>query len=117
MSAAEKLDETFLALSDPTRRGVVDLLKHQPRRAGDLATALSTSAPALSRHLRVLRNTGLVVEESDPDDARVRIYRLRRERFTELREWLDEVEAFWSEQLASFKAHAERLHKGRNKRP
>ena len=41
-------------------------------------------------------------------DARVRVYRLRRERFTELRGWLDEVEAFWGDQLAAFKAHAEK---------
>jgi hypothetical protein len=49
-----------------------------------------------------------VEEEGLEEDARVRVYRLRRERFAELRGWLDEVEAFWGDQLAAFKAHAEK---------
>jgi DNA-binding transcriptional ArsR family regulator len=102
------LDETFAALADPTRRGVVELLRKKPRRAGELAESLAMSAPAMSRHLRVLRKSGLVVEEGLEEDARVRVYRLRRERFTELRGWLVEVEAFWGDQLDAFRAHAER---------
>jgi DNA-binding transcriptional ArsR family regulator len=62
----------------------------------------------MSRHLRVLRKTGLVEESELDHDARVRVYRLRRERFTELRDWIARVEEFWSDQLESFKAHAER---------
>ena len=108
MSAAEKLDETFLALADPARRKVIELLRKKPRRAGDLAAALDMVPPAMSRHLRILRASGLVEEEALPDDARVRVYRLRAEPFSELRLWLDEVEAFWSDQLQAFKAHAER---------
>jgi DNA-binding transcriptional ArsR family regulator len=103
-----RLDETFSALADPTRRAVVDLLRKKPRRAGELSTALSMSPPAMSRHLRVLRQTGLVEEEVVEDDARVRMYSLRRDRFAEMRSWLDEVEAFWGDQLSAFKAHAER---------
>jgi DNA-binding transcriptional ArsR family regulator len=102
------VDRTFAALADPTRRGVVDLLRKQPRRAGDLAAALDTSAPAMSRHLRVLRKTGLIEEDKVEEDARVRVYRLRHEPFSALRRWLDEVEHFWSDELASFKEHAER---------
>jgi DNA-binding transcriptional ArsR family regulator len=102
------VDVTLAALADPTRRGVVDLLRRKPRRAGELAAALSMSAPAMSRHLRVLRKTGLVEERELDDDARVRMYRLRPEPFTALRSWLDEVESFWADQLDSFKAHAER---------
>lgn len=101
------IDDTLSALADPTRRSVVDLLRTEPRRAGDLADALSTSAPAMSRHLRVLRRAGLVSVEALPDDARVRVYRLRPEPFDELRQWVEEVEAFWGGQLAAFKAHAE----------
>ena len=102
------LDATLAALADPTRRAVVDLLRRAPRRAGELSDALATSPPAMSRHLRVLRECGLVEEERRGDDARVRVLRLRPEPFGELRRWVDEVEHFWAGQLAAFKAHAER---------
>ncbi len=104
------LDATFAALADPTRRGVVELLKRAPRRAGDLADALHASKPAMSRHLRVLRASGLVEAESE-DDGRERIYRLRADPFAQLRRWLEEVEQFWTLQLASFKDHVERTRK------
>jgi DNA-binding transcriptional ArsR family regulator len=105
------IDRTFTALADPTRRAVVDLLRQRPRRAGELAEAFAMSAPAMSRHLRVLRKTGLVVEDALDDDARVRLYRLRAEPFTELRHWLDEVESFWSDQLSAFAEHAARTRR------
>jgi len=105
------LDGTFTALADPTRRGVIDLLRKEPRRAGDLADELGMSRPAMSRHLKVLRQTGLIEPASDEADMRARIYRLKPEPFSLLRTWLDEVELFWSGQLASFKAHAERTRK------
>jgi DNA-binding transcriptional ArsR family regulator len=110
------LDVTLAALSDPTRRAVVDLLRRAPRRAGELAAALDMSSPAMSRHLRVLRESGLVEEEVGADDARVRVLRLRAEPWSELREWIDEVERFWGDQLASFAAHAER-RRGARRRP
>lgn len=102
------LDATFAALSDPTRRAVVDLLRREPRRAGELAEALAMSPPAMSRHLRVLRECGLVAEERPDEDARVRLLHLRPEPFDALRDWLDEVERFWAGQLDAFRAHAER---------
>jgi DNA-binding transcriptional ArsR family regulator len=105
------LDRTLAALADPTRRGVIDLLRKKPRRAGELAEALEMSPPAMSRHLRVLRNTGLVEEELDGEDARVRVYALRKEPFRMLRRWLEDVEAFWTLELASFKKYAERTRK------
>jgi len=71
----------------------------------------------MSRHLRVLRECGLVVEERPDEDARVRLIHLRPEPFDELRRWVDEVEQFWSGQLAAFKAHAERARaRGRKRR-
>jgi DNA-binding transcriptional ArsR family regulator len=103
-----QLDDTLAALADPSRRGVVDLLRRKPQRAGDLARALELSAPAMSRHLRVLRKAGLVEEQGLDDDARVRVYRLKPERFRALRSWAAEVEGFWAAELAAFKAHAER---------
>jgi len=101
------LDETLLALADPTRRRVVDLLRKTPQRAGDLAEALSISPPRLSRHLRVLRKCGLIEDSGLEEDARVSLYHLRPERFASLRTWLDEVEQFWTTQLAAFRTHVE----------
>ncbi len=102
------LDRTFAALADPTRRAAVELLRGGPRRAGELAEELGSTPAGLSRHLRVLRESGLVVEEVLEEDARVRVYRLERERFDALRTWVEDVETFWTGQLASFKAYAER---------
>jgi DNA-binding transcriptional ArsR family regulator len=102
------LDKTLTALADPSRRRVIDLLRKKPRRAGEISEALSMSAPAMSRHLRVLRKSGLVLEEIAEGDARIRVYRLRREPFTRLRDWLNEVDGFWGDQLASLKAHLDR---------
>ena len=103
----DALDRTLAALADPDRRRAIELLREGPRRAGDLAQAIGLPAPAMSRHLRVLRHSGLV-EESHPEfDARVRIYSLRLGPMAELRDWLDETEALWAEQLSSFKKHVE----------
>jgi DNA-binding transcriptional ArsR family regulator len=105
------LDKTLGALADPTRRGAVDLLRSRPRRAGELAAALSMTPAAMSRHLRVLRKTGLVTENELEEDARVRMYRLRPEPFTSLRHWLDQVASSWAIELDAFKAHAERTRR------
>lgn len=103
-----ELDDTLAALADPTRRAVVDLLCEGPRRAGALAEALSLSPPAMSRHLKVLRKARVVEEDRGlEDDARVRVYRLRPEPLEALRSWVDEVSAFWEDQLAAFKQHVE----------
>ena len=115
MSAAPKLDDTLQALADPTRRRVVELLRGGPRRAGELADAARMSAPAMSRHLRVLRTRGLVDEARDEDDARARVYQLRPGPFRDLQDWLSEVESFWTDQLGAFKAHAERRSRGRRR--
>ena len=103
----DALDRTLAALADPDRRRAIDLLREGPRRAGDLAQAIGLPASAMSRHLRVLRQSGLVEERHPEFDARVRIYSLRTGPMAELREWLDETEALWAEQLSSFKQHVE----------
>ena len=109
----DTLDQTLLALADPTRRRVIELLRARPQRAGELASALSMSAPRLSRHLRVLRRGGLIEDSGVDDDARVSLYRLKPEKFGALRDWLAEVESFWTEELSAFKAHAERTRRKR----
>ena len=106
MSAAA-LDRTFAALADPHRRRVVELLRERPRRAGELAAEAGLQPPAMSRHLRVLRQSALVEEDRSEPDARVRVYRLRAEGMDELKRWLAETERLWSEQLLAFKRHVE----------
>lgn len=102
------IDQTLAALAEPTRRRVIELLRERPRRAGELADAMEVSAPLMSRHLRTLRLNGLVAEQhSDLHDSRIRLYSLRREPFDELRAWLDQVEAFWTDQLGAFRKHVE----------
>jgi DNA-binding transcriptional ArsR family regulator len=93
------------------RRGAIELLRRKPRRAGELAVALSVSAARMSQHLRVLRESGLIEGVDSPRDARARVYRLRAEPLTELSGWLAETEAFWGAELAAFKAHAERTRR------
>jgi DNA-binding transcriptional ArsR family regulator len=101
------IDATLAALADPHRRRVVDLLSERPRPAGELAREVGVAAPAMSRALRALREAGLVTETHPPHDARVRIYELRSAPMRELRAWLEETEALWSDRLAAFKAHLE----------
>ncbi len=103
--AAARLDQTLAALADPHRRRVVDLLRQRPHRAGELADHLGLSPPAMSRHLKTLRLSGLVEEWRDGFDARVRVYRLRPEPMADLATWLKETEALWAAQLTGFREH------------
>ena len=100
-------NDLYSALADPTRRRVLELLSERPRRAGELAAAAKTSAPVMSRHLRILLESGFVADERMPDDARARVFRLRREPIGDLQAWLDQLEAHWNEQLGAFKRHVE----------
>jgi len=101
------IDRTLAALAAPQRRRAVDLLRERPHSAGELAQALHLSPPVMSRHLRVLRQNGLVDETHPAFDARVRVYALRPEPMQDLKAWLEETERLWTEQLAGFKAHVE----------
>lgn len=105
MSAA--VDRIFAALADPARRRAVELLGQRPHSAGELAGALGLAAPAMSRHLRALKESGLIEDEHPSFDARVRIYSLKHGATAELKRWLAETEALWAHQLAGFKAHVE----------
>jgi DNA-binding transcriptional ArsR family regulator len=97
----------FSALADPARRQVVQLLGESPRRAGDLASAVGMSAPAMSRHLKVLLEAGIIADERTAHDARLRYFRLRPQSLAALQAWLDQIQAHWDEQLASFRRHVE----------
>jgi DNA-binding transcriptional ArsR family regulator len=103
----EDVAQLFGALSDATRRQVVQLLGAGPQRAGELAAAAGTSAPAMSRHLRVLLQAGIVADERTALDARARVFRLRPQSMVALQAWLDQLQAHWDAQLQSFKRHVE----------
>jgi DNA-binding transcriptional ArsR family regulator len=107
-AAAAPLDATLTALADPVRRRAVELLAERPWRAGELAGALGATPSAMSKHLRVLRQSGLVDETHPEFDARVRIYALCSAPMVELRAWLDSAERAWSEQLTAFAEHIRR---------
>jgi DNA-binding transcriptional ArsR family regulator len=94
---------TLTVLADPTRRTVFERLREGPRPVNALAAGLPVSRPAVSQHLKVLREAGLVEERSE---GVRRIYSLRREGLMELRDWLD---SFWDDALEAFKAEAEKL--------
>jgi DNA-binding transcriptional ArsR family regulator len=81
------------ALADPTRRQIVELLGSAERSAGELASHFPVSRPAVSRHLRVLRESGLVEARGD---AQRQIYSLRRDGVDALGDWVDGLRAFWS---------------------
>ncbi|MDQ6777437.1 MAG: metalloregulator ArsR/SmtB family transcription factor [Actinomycetota bacterium] len=96
------------ALANPDRLRVVELLSQAPRRAGELTDVLGLPPPTMSKHLRALLEAGIVADERRPEDARVRVFRLRRESVFAVQAWLDQIQAHWDEQLGSFKAHVER---------
>ena len=90
------------ALGDPTRREIMERLREGPRSVGEIAAGLPVSRPAVSQHLRVLREAGLVSERRE---GTRRIYSLDPKGLDELRAYLDQ---FWTDALAAFKAAAER---------
>jgi DNA-binding transcriptional ArsR family regulator len=92
----------FVALADPTRRRVVELLAERERTAGELASAFTVSRPAVSRHLRVLRAAGVVRSRGD---AQRRIYALEPEALDELDRWVESVRRFWPERLDELERH------------
>ena len=79
------------ALSDPTRRRIVTLLSGGPKRAGELAAEVGMSAPAISRHLRVLLSALVIADERLEEDARARVFRLRPESIKSVQAWLDQL--------------------------
>src|SRR6266705_6760792 len=109
-AAPSDLAVLLQALGDPARLRAVEVLSRSPRRAGDLAEAVGVPAPTMSKHLRVLLAAGIVTDERGTRDARVRVFRLRRESVVAVRAWLDQVQAHWDEQLKAFSAYVERAH-------
>jgi DNA-binding transcriptional ArsR family regulator len=112
MYRSETVGGALVALADPTRRGMVELLAERPRRAGELVAAFPVSQPAISRHLRILRHHGLIDEQRADGDRRGRVYRLRAESLDPLASWLDEVRRFWAGHLEDFRSFVEQERGG-----
>ena len=91
----------FAALADPTRRRIFERLAQRPMAVGKLAAGLTVTRPAVSQHLRVLKDAGLV---SDEQDGTRRVYRVDPRGVEAMRSYLDR---FWDRALAAFKAAAE----------
>jgi DNA-binding transcriptional ArsR family regulator len=100
-------DRTFFAIADPTRRGILDLLRAGERSAGELAGAFTVSRPAVSRHIRVLKMGGLIRERRS---AQHRYYSLEPTPLAGIDQWLDAYRVFWGARLHGLKRHVEARH-------
>ncbi len=93
---------TFELLAEPTRRRILDLLRDRERPVGELVERLSMSQPAVSKHLRVLRDSGLVDVRVD---AQRRVYRLRPEGLREIDAWIEPYRRLWEGRLDRLERH------------
>jgi DNA-binding transcriptional ArsR family regulator len=104
------MDAVLHALSDESRRTVLGILRDHPATAGELAEALPIARPGVSRHLRVLREAGLVDVRQD---AQRRIYTLRPEALIEVDDWLGEYRRLWEHRLDALHTEIARGKKAR----
>ena len=95
----------FGVLAEPNRRRILDLLRETERPVGDLVTSLAISQPAVSKHLRVLKEAGLVEARAD---AQRRLYRIRPEPLAELDDWLASYRQLWTKHLDRLEEHLDR---------
>jgi DNA-binding transcriptional ArsR family regulator len=96
----------FAVLAEPNRRQILDLLRERERPVGELVDALSLSQPAVSKHLRVLRQAGVVGSRVD---AQRRLYRVRAAPLREIDAWLEPYRVLWSESLDILERHLEKM--------
>ncbi len=106
--------EVFAALADPTRQRIVEMLAMADRDAGSIAAEFSVSRPAISRHLRVLRESGVV--ESRTAGQR-RVYRLVPEALYEVEQWASRYRAFWQGRLDGLEEHLAKTRSTREETP
>lgn len=95
----------FEALAEPNRRRILDVLRDGERPAGDLVEALALSQPGVSKHLKLLREAGLVSVRAD---GQRRLYRLEPDGLADLEAWLKPYRQFWAGRLAALDEHLER---------
>ncbi len=96
----------FDVLAEPNRRRILDLLRVGERPVGDLVDALALSQPAVSKHLRVLRDAGLVDVRSD---AQRRLYRVRAEPLRAVDDWLEPYRVLWAARLDDLERHLDAM--------
>ncbi len=96
--------DVFDALADPTRRAILDLLAVEERTAGDVADRFDVSRPAISKHLKVLLDAGLVERRTE---AQWRIYRLNPEALREGDRWMAKYRTFWAARMHDLKRFVE----------
>lgn len=101
-TAATRAEKALDAFGDPTRRRIFERLRHRTRSVGDIADGMDVSRPAVSQHLKVLEEAGLVVVRAE---GTRRLYSIEPRGIATLRGWLD---GFWDEALTAFKEAAER---------
>jgi DNA-binding transcriptional ArsR family regulator len=106
------VDDVAAAIADPVRRSILEMLRDDRLPAGRIADRFEISRPAISRHLRVLRQHGLIEEQPLDGDRRGRVYRLRAGSLDPLAGWLDEIRRFWAGHLEQFRAFVEAEHAG-----
>ena len=99
------MTSTFEVLAEPNRRRILDELRHQERPVNDLVEILGISQPGVSRHLRILREAGLVEVRQD---AQRRLYRVRPEPLREIDAWLQPYRQFWNDRLDALEAQLDR---------
>jgi DNA-binding transcriptional ArsR family regulator len=104
------MDAVLQALADGSRRTVLEILRDHPATAGELAAALPIARPGVSRHLRVLREAGLVDVRHD---AQRRVYTLRPEALVEVDAWLESYRALWQDRLGALHTEIARGKKAR----
>ena len=96
--------DNFAAIADPTRREIISMLAERERTVNEIAAAFEISRPAISKHLRVLRAAGLVVEEKQ---GRQHIQRFTGAALQPVANWVNTYEAFWDRKLAALKSQIE----------
>lgn len=107
MSRAIAAATPFTAIADPTRRAVLVELRSGEKKPSDLMTRIESSASALSQHLAVLLQSGLV---SQRKSGRERFYRLEANKLREVADWVSIFDAFWDEKLDALGAYLEKEH-------
>ena len=107
------MESVFEIIAEPSRRAILGLLAGNEQSVGEIEQQLGMSQPAVSKHLRVLREAGFV---ESTVDAQRRLYRLKPEPFQEVDDWLDQFRRFWSAHLDALERHLDRMDRSAAKK-